>query len=374
MQSSTSAGLVLMGPSGVGKSTIGSQVAQQIGLPFHDLSVDADQYRGPDYPNQKTLSEIYASEGYGAVIRHLMPHRAAVLQRALQDYGSGVIEVGALYSIYESDELLDQVKEAFASYDEAVLLLPSPDVEQSIQILEARTRIVYRGQEWFEFLARHPSHSRLANHTVYTQGKSPGETALEIVNRLEEPLQPIFLLGPVGAGKTTIGRLLSERLGVHQVSLDGIRRTYYAEVGYSREDEAEIAASGGFGGVLDYWKQFDAHALKRVLEDHATSIIDFGGGQTAIDNQDDLRRIEQLLSPFPNVFLLMPSEDIEESIKVLRRRMVERTSIDGKRLELFLLTHPSNEELSTNTIHTEEMSLEHAVQALTGLIELNRES
>ncbi|HEY1408430.1 MAG TPA: shikimate kinase [Promineifilum sp.] len=36
----------------------------------------------------------------------------------------------------------------------------------------------------------------------------------------------IILIGPIGAGKSTIGRLLAERLGLPQVSMDDIRYRY----------------------------------------------------------------------------------------------------------------------------------------------------
>jgi adenylate kinase family enzyme len=39
----------------------------------------------------------------------------------------------------------------------------------------------------------------------------------------------IILLGPVRTGKSTLGGLLAQQLGVPQVSLDEVRKPYYAE-------------------------------------------------------------------------------------------------------------------------------------------------
>jgi shikimate kinase len=39
----------------------------------------------------------------------------------------------------------------------------------------------------------------------------------------------IVLIGPVRTGKSTLGRLLAERLFVPQVSLDEVRLKYYAD-------------------------------------------------------------------------------------------------------------------------------------------------
>lgn len=43
----------------------------------------------------------------------------------------------------------------------------------------------------------------------------------------------IILIGPVGAGKSTIGEMLSKKLGIPQCSLDFIRDKYYKEIGFS---------------------------------------------------------------------------------------------------------------------------------------------
>lgn len=42
----------------------------------------------------------------------------------------------------------------------------------------------------------------------------------------------IILIGPQGAGKSTIGSLLSDRLGLPQCSMDTQRWGYYKEIGY----------------------------------------------------------------------------------------------------------------------------------------------
>jgi hypothetical protein len=42
----------------------------------------------------------------------------------------------------------------------------------------------------------------------------------------------IVLIGPVRAGKSTLGKLLADRLGLPQVSLDVLRVVYYKEIGF----------------------------------------------------------------------------------------------------------------------------------------------
>jgi len=63
----------------------------------------------------------------------------------------------------------------------------------------------------------------------------------------------IVLLGPVSAGKSTQGRLLSAALGRPQVSLDEERWRYYREIGYDDELAREIRQRGGFLALVMYW-------------------------------------------------------------------------------------------------------------------------
>jgi shikimate kinase len=45
----------------------------------------------------------------------------------------------------------------------------------------------------------------------------------------------VVLIGPEGAGKSTVGRLIAERLGVPWVEMDAVCRRYYEEDGYDAE-------------------------------------------------------------------------------------------------------------------------------------------
>ena len=71
----------------------------------------------------------------------------------------------------------------------------------------------------------------------------------------------ILLIGPMDTGKSTLGKLLAEKLGLPQCSMDDLRWAYYQEIGYDRAIQEQIREKKGFLGVYHYWKTFDAHAV-----------------------------------------------------------------------------------------------------------------
>src|SRR5579862_6111255 len=75
----------------------------------------------------------------------------------------------------------------------------------------------------------------------------------------------IILIGPMGAGKTTLGKLLADHLRLPQCSMDTVSLDYYKEIGYSEETEQQIEHTEGIAGRFRYWKPFEAHAVERLL-------------------------------------------------------------------------------------------------------------
>jgi hypothetical protein len=93
-----------------------------------------------------------------------------------------VIDFGAGYSVQDDPILFARVQRALAPHPNVVLLLPSPDAEQSIAYLQERN-----GADWHGLNARyirHPANRMLAKATVFTIGKTPQETCDEILQTL----------------------------------------------------------------------------------------------------------------------------------------------------------------------------------------------
>ena len=74
------------------------------------------------------------------------------------------------------------MQQVLEPYINVVLILPSPDLEESIQILNERNGgIVSNGFDLNEYFVKHHSNYDLAKFVVYTKGKSPEEARDEIL-------------------------------------------------------------------------------------------------------------------------------------------------------------------------------------------------
>ena len=175
----------------------------------------------------------------------------------------------------------------------------------------------------------------------------------------------VILIGPLGAGKTSVGRLLAERLDLPFCSVDQVRESYYQKVGYDNTLASKIAASElGIQGVLRYSKPFEAQMVEMVLEDQY-GIIDFGASNSVYDDKELLARVENALAPFPNVILLLPSPDLDESAEILKNRLIRMLTEVGKEytdelfeLNQYFVEHPSNHRLAKLVIYTKDKSPE----------------
>lgn len=96
----------------------------------------------------------------------------------------------------------------------------------------------------------------------------------------------ILLLGPVRTGKSTLGRLLAQQLGMRNISLDEIRWRYYEEIGYNAEFARTIRQQGGLLALVVYWQLFDAYSVERVLAEYPNCVIDFGAGVGVYESQE----------------------------------------------------------------------------------------
>lgn len=184
------------------------------------------------------------------------------------------------------------------------------------------------------------------------------------------PAATIILIGPMLAGKTIIGGMLSKRLNLEWVQLDEIRWSYYEEVGYNKDTGKEIHDQGGLKAFMAYCKPFEAHSVERVLADYHDCVIDFGAGHSVYEDETLLARVKLALAPYPYVIFLLPSPDLDESLRILNTRIP--AEVPPENYELFIglnehfLRHRSNFELAKITVYTRDKTPEETCDEIIG--------
>lgn len=154
--------------------------------------------------------------------------------------------------------------------------------------------------------------------------------------------RPIVLIGPMLAGKSTIGSLLSRKLSTSLCSLDALCERYYAELPLFQRHNEAVAEKGASNESLlrtleslaillgsnfgEYQERLHAHSAMRILEDVHDGVIDFGCGHTQYQNVKLHMLVRRALSGLRNVFAIMPSPSLDRSAAVLFERLRDATS------------------------------------------------
>lgn len=176
----------------------------------------------------------------------------------------------------------------------------------------------------------------------------------------------IILIGPIGSGKSTLGRLLAHGLNLPQCSMDKRRWVYYEEIDYDSEFAKQKLETEGFWGMYQYWKPFEAYAVEKLLSECQGCVIDFGAGHSVYEDRTLFQRVQQTLAPYPNIFLLLPSPDVEESLQILNQR--NQYVPDGQlNINEHFLKHPSNYLLAKFIVYTKGKTAEETCNQILQL-------
>lgn len=171
----------------------------------------------------------------------------------------------------------------------------------------------------------------------------------------------IILIG-VAVGKTTVSKLLAQRLGLPRVSMDDTLFTYMAEVGFDEAHWKTIMEKQGKPGGYRYLRVFGSHAVKRLLEDHKNCVFDFGSGGVMGEFPDEFARIKEELVQFENVVFLIPAKDKKESLEYLYDRLNIKTQ--AWTILEHLVFHSSHEELAKHIVYVKNRTPEEVCELI----------
>lgn len=178
--------IVLIGPMGTGKSTLGQLLAEKLKLPQVSLDKLRWQYYRDNGFDVEFARQINEYQGFSGVSHYWKQFDAYAVERMLAEHCNCVFDFGAGHSYYEDALLLGYVKQVLARYSNVIMILPSPDLDESIEILRKRnTCLSEDGHQTNAHFVKHPSTHQLAKKTVYTKDKTPPETCDEILKLIE---------------------------------------------------------------------------------------------------------------------------------------------------------------------------------------------
>jgi shikimate kinase len=162
--------VVLVGPMGVGKSTVGQLLAERLGVGYRDTDDDIVAEQG------RTIAEIFVDEGEPA----FRAVEKAAVRRALAEH-DGVLALGG-------GSILDADTRALLAGQQVVYL--SMDVEEAVKrtgLNAARPLLaVNPRKQWRELMeARRHLYESIATAVVATDGRSPEEVTQNALDALE---------------------------------------------------------------------------------------------------------------------------------------------------------------------------------------------
>ncbi|MDH6448552.1 MULTISPECIES: shikimate kinase [unclassified Streptomyces] len=162
--------VVLVGPMGVGKSTVGQLLADRLGTGYRDTDEDIVAEQG------RTIAEIFVDEGE-PVFRAI---EKAAVARALAEH-DGVLALGG-------GSILDADTRALLAGQQVVYL--SMDVEEAVKrtgLNAARPLLaVNPRKQWRELMeARRSLYESIATAVVATDGRTPEEVTQIALDALE---------------------------------------------------------------------------------------------------------------------------------------------------------------------------------------------
>ncbi|MFE7357095.1 3-dehydroquinate synthase [Streptomyces sp. NPDC057543] len=164
--------IVLVGPMGVGKSTVGELLAARLGTTYRDTDADVVARAG------KPIPEIFYDEGE----EHFRELERQAVHTAVAEH-AGVLSLGG-------GAVLDATTRALLAHHSVVYL--SMDVEEAVKrvgLNAARPLLaVNPRRQWRELMdARRHLYAEVARVTVATDERTPEEVAQAVLDALELP-------------------------------------------------------------------------------------------------------------------------------------------------------------------------------------------
>jgi shikimate kinase len=161
--------VVVVGPPGAGKTTVGTLLAERFGVPFRDNDAEIEAAAG------KPISEIFIDDGE-SVFRAA---EAAAIERALREF-AGVLSLGG-------GAILDAAtRQRLSAHRVLYLRVGLADAVRRVGMAQSRPVLTLNPRAALRDLLaeRTPLYEQVATVTVDTDGRSPAEVAADAAQQL----------------------------------------------------------------------------------------------------------------------------------------------------------------------------------------------
>ncbi|MET9322142.1 shikimate kinase [Streptomyces sp. NPDC003038] len=163
----------------------------------------------------------------------------------------------------------------------------------------------------------------------------------------------VVLVGPMGSGKSTVGSLLAERLGVPYRDTDAdIVATQGREISDLFIDEGE-----------PYFRELERQAVAAAVAEH-TGVLALGGGAVLDEGT------RELLTGLPVVYLSMDVEEAVRRVGLGAARPLLAVNPRRQWRELMDARRPLYTEVARVVVATDDRTPEEVAQAVLDALEL----
>ncbi|XOV83318.1 MAG: hypothetical protein ACFHXK_21010 [bacterium] len=172
--------ITLIGPLGVGKSTLAQLLSQKLALPrccYDDLKLAYLEDAGFKLSEAHRIRD---ADCIHAMCMYTNQFGIDVLERVINEHVGYVIDFGAGSYCFENPAEIARASKSFAPISNAFLLLPSDNLRENILPLPGVREKRYMNT----YFIMHPMNETLSKTTVYTAEKTPEESATEIIGLL----------------------------------------------------------------------------------------------------------------------------------------------------------------------------------------------
>ncbi|MGP3974758.1 shikimate kinase [Streptomyces sp. 8N114] len=168
----TGPAIVLVGPMGVGKSTVGAILAERLGVTCRDTDQDIVEQAG------KPISEIFLDEGEP----HFRELERAAVRTALAEH-TGVLALGG------GAVLAEETRALLAGRPVVFLEMGVAEAVKRVGLDAPRPLLVINPrQQWRKLMEeRRPLYTEVARVVVSTEDRTPDDVADEILAALQLP-------------------------------------------------------------------------------------------------------------------------------------------------------------------------------------------